>query len=91
MVYTEKTKQGFIYAYAEWWIVNKDGQIDRNGEYVFINDLWIHEDYRYKGVMRRFIHKGAKEYPQLKYLYYRRGKYSDRLTLYSRKQLKEEI
>lgn len=91
MVYTEKNKDGFIYAYVEWWAVNREGRPDDKGEYAFINELWIHEAYRgNNGLIRRFIDKGARDYPQLKHMYYPRGKYANRLKCFSRGQLKKE-
>ncbi len=90
MIETEKTQGVLIYAYCEWWPVDPKGQPDESGIYALINELWIHEDHRHNGVLRRIIHKAAQRHPQIKYMYYQRRKYGNRQKQYSRKQLKEE-
>lgn len=75
-------KDGFIYAYIEWQVVNKDGQYEDNGEYIYVQDLWIQENNRNKGIMKRLIgmvnrHKFSQN---AKYVYWVREKYNDRVS-----------
>lgn len=91
MIETEKTAGVLIYAYCEWWPVDKDSRTDENGKCAFIDEIWIHQAHRGNGVLRRLLHKAAERHPQIKEMHYRRRKYAYRLKQYSRKQLKEEI
>lgn len=91
MFETEKTAGVLIYAFCEWWPVDQDGKPDKNGEYAFINEMWVHEAHRGNGVLRRILHKAAERYPQIKALNFQQRKYAHRKRQYSRKQLKEEL
>lgn len=91
MFETEKVAGVLIYAFCEWWPVNLKGEPDKNGRYAFIDEVWIHKDYRGNGVLRRIIHKAAQRHPQIDQLYYHHRKHNYKFKQYSRKQLKEEI
>ena len=90
MFETEKIGGVLIYAFCEWWPTDETGKADENGEYALIHEIWIHEDYRRNGTLRRLLHKAAQRHPQIKGMYYQRRKYANRFRQYSRKQLKEE-
>jgi len=82
MVVSAKNTQGFIYAYAEFQILNSNGQFEDNGEYLYIQDIWIHDCWRKTGALRRLIrliddHDFTRN---CKYVYWVREKYNDRQT-----------
>lgn len=55
MIVSLKDENGKIYAYYEWQVVNEYGKWDKRGEYVYIEDAWIHPDYRRKDVLFELI------------------------------------
>lgn len=65
MITTLKTNENFIAAYIEWLIVNKNGQLENNGEYIYIKNCWIHEDYRHDDILYR-LSKMIYEHPYAK-------------------------
>ncbi len=94
MIEKEKNEQGFIYAYLEWLLVNDEGQISKNGEFCWVNDLWIHKDYRRNGVLRSLINKLCEHAPPTaRYGYWTREKYNGRksicrkFNIYTRRKL----
>ena len=80
---------GFPFAIIEWQIVNVQGQFEDDGEYCYIQDYWIHPAWRseHKIILTELSqqiadHKFSKN---LKWIYWRRYKYNDRLSkLYSK-------
>jgi hypothetical protein len=45
MLITRTNKEGYIYAYFEWDIVNQHGQTTDNGHFMYVRDLWVHPNY----------------------------------------------
>lgn len=80
MIETKK-KDDYIYAFCEWNLVNEKGHFDRHGKYVWVNDLYIHPDYRRNGILREFINK-ITEKSGAKYCYFKREKYGGRMSIY---------
>lgn len=56
MVSSLKTDSGLIYAYIEWYIINRYGQFKDFGDYIYIHDCWIHQAYRYTDALRKLIY-----------------------------------
>lgn len=81
MIETRRDKQDKIYAYCEWNLVNEEGHFKKDGEYVYVNDLYIHPDYRRNGILRDFINTIAEK-SGAKYCYFTRKKYNERLSIY---------
>ena len=84
MISCLKDNNGFIFAYLEWQIVNVMGQFEDNGEYCYIQDYWIHPAWReeHKYILAELSqqindHKFSKN---LKWIYWNREKYNDRLS-----------
>lgn len=46
MISCIRNSEGFVVAYAEWETVDKSGQITRNGEHLYIQNVWIHDEFR---------------------------------------------
>ncbi len=79
MIETKTTTEGLIYSYVVYELVNQQGYKDPNGEYIFIDDLWVHESYRNNGTIKYYIKTIADKFPQAKFGYFvRRWKYPDR-------------
>jgi hypothetical protein len=87
MVLAKKDTEGRIIAFAEIRMVDKAGVDDQRGEYVWINNVWVHEDYRTRGkfnsILKDFINKGAHSYPWVKFIYWQRDAH-DNICLYDR-------
>jgi len=89
MIVNLKNFDNFIFAYLEWQIVNARGQFEDSGEYCYIQNYWINEKWRseYRIILAELSqqiadHKFSKN---LKWIYWRRYKYNDRLSkLYSK-------
>jgi hypothetical protein len=86
MVVTLKDLEGKIIAYCEYKIVGPSGYEIDNGEYIWVNDLWIYEDYRGKNTFNRIIDEILRKVPQAKYGYFKRGKYGGRMKIFKRSQ-----
>ena len=82
MVETIKDYDGKVVALIAWQVVNEEGQYKDQGDYIYIEDLWIHRDARGNGVLRRLInlidkHKFATK---AKWVYWEREKYNHRIS-----------
>lgn len=51
MISTLKTGLGYVYAYIEWEVVNKFGRFENGGEYIYVQNCWIHETQRFGQVL----------------------------------------
>ncbi|MDD5347855.1 MAG: hypothetical protein PHT59_04500 [Candidatus Omnitrophica bacterium] len=90
MVLVKKDAEGRIIAFAEIRMVDAAGADDKRGEYVWVNNVWVHEDYRQRGTFNRilkgFINKGAQDYPWAKYIYWQRDAHNN-ICLYDREKI----
>src|SRR3990167_6646636 len=76
----------------EVWQVGQSGLPKPFGEYAWINDIWIHEDYRHQGLIEQLAKKVCDKLPELKYWYFKRQKYGGRISkLYTVQQFKRHI
>ena len=57
MVVFEQDNIGFIVGFLEFEIVNDLGQFKNYGEYIYIQNAWIHETLRNSLVLRKLITK----------------------------------
>ena len=46
MISCIRNSEGFVVAYAEWETVDKSGQIKHNGDHLYIQNIWIHDEFR---------------------------------------------
>lgn len=82
MITALKNEDGFIFAYLEWQVVDKNGAFKNFGEYVYVQDCWIHRHRREKGLLAQMARITAR-HPHVaksKYVYWNRKKYGDRLS-----------
>lgn len=90
MVDTIKDKLGRVIAYCEWSLRDKLGLEDKEGEYVFFNDMWVHPDFRHKSFFRKFQRMVEPKVPTARFIYWVRHKYKKdkaRKSLYNERQL----
>jgi ribosome-binding factor A len=91
MVIDKKDAEGRIIAYAEYRMVNEKGIDDERGEYIWINDVWVHKDYRTRNVfntiLQGFIARQAESYPWAKFIYWQREKHGERMSTYNRAKI----
>lgn len=69
-----------IIAYLEYWQVCKSGFHKAYGEYMWVQDAWIHEGHRGKGLLRQMVEQQLFEHPEIQYGYWKRHKYNERIS-----------
>lgn len=85
MVSVSKDDNGRIIGFIEWRQVGQSGFDKFQGEYIWINDFWIHEDYRRGHIFRDLVNQVLFNAPEAQWCYFKREKYNGRLSkLYSR-------
>ena len=91
MVTTTKDTEGRITAYIEWSLRDKLGLEDKEGKYVWVNDMWVHPNYRFKGMFRKFQRLIEPLVPTARFIYWRRKKHKrngkSRISIYNERQL----
>lgn len=87
MVDTLKDKSGRVVAYIEWSLRNKFGLEERDGKYVYVHNIWVHDDYRKKNLIRRFINILEPKVPSFRLVYWKRSKYNGRLSMWDEKHI----
>ena len=93
MIETIKDWNGNCTAYLVWMLCDKDTKSNKQGEYVYVDDLWIHplqrnKKIKGKKIIRKFIDDIMKQAPTAKYGYWVRKKYKERVKLFTKEQLK---
>jgi hypothetical protein len=86
MITTLKDLDGKVVCYCEWRLVGPSGYDCENGEYVWINDMWIHETFRNKYKVNRIIDEVMRICPQANYCYFHRKNKNDKIRIYTRSQ-----
>ncbi len=86
MITSLKDQDGKIIAYCEWRLVGQSGQEVPSGEYIWINDCWVHEDYRHTHKVGRIIDEVVRIVPNFKYGYFQRKDYNDKLRIFTKNQ-----
>lgn len=86
MITTLKDDGGKIVAYCEWRLVGRSGLEVPSGEYLWINDCWVHNDYRQKYRINRIIDEVMRACPQARYGYFQRKNVSDKVHIWTRSQ-----
>ena len=75
----------------EWRQVGQSGFDKLQGEYVFLLNLWIHQDYRGKGLLKELIADILMKAPDAKYGYFMREKYNNRMSKPFKRESVERI
>lgn len=83
MITSLKDNAGRIIAYCEWRLVGPSGAEVPSGEYVWVNDCWVHKDFRMTNRINRIIDEIIRKVPHVKYCYFKRGKRNERIHIYS--------
>src|SRR3990167_4911615 len=83
MVTSLKDIESKIIAYVEWRLVGQSGFDKQNGEYVWINDIWVHNNHRNNNLINRIIDEVMTLAPLAKYCYFRRLKRNENLRMYT--------
>jgi len=97
MVTYIKNRYGDIITFIEWIVVDKDGIIQENNEYLYINNYYCCPKYRNKGInkfkklSKQIIYYLEKHCIDCKYVYWKRDKYSGRGSIYSLERFKKKI
>lgn len=86
MITSLKDTDGRIVAYCEWRLVGPSGYECENGEYIFVNDCWVHEGFRMKNRINRIIDEIMRLVPQAKYCYFQRKSKNEKVRIYTRTQ-----
>lgn len=86
MITNVKDSDGKIIAYCEWRLVGPSGNEVPNGEYIWINDMWVHPSYRFKNQINRIIDEIMRLVPQAKYGYFQRKDKNMKLHIFTRDQ-----
>ena len=86
MITTLKNEQGYVIGYCEWRLVGKSGLEVPNGEYVWINDAWIHQEFRMTHKINRIIDEIMRLVPTAKYAYFQRKDVSKKIHIWTRSQ-----
>jgi hypothetical protein len=81
-----KDNDGRIIAYCEWRLVGPSGQEVPSGEYVWVNDCWVHKEFRMTGRIERIIDEILRSVPQARYCYFQRKNVSEKVHIYTREQ-----
>jgi len=86
-----KDEEGKVIAYVCWKQVGKSGFEKFQGEYVYLEDLWIHDAYRGKGLLQRLIADVLEKAPEAQYGYFTREKYGHRMSKLFKRSSVERI
>ena len=84
MVTSLKDEDGKIVCYCEWRLVGKSGFDKVNGEYIWVNDLWVHPKYERTSRINRIIDEVMRMVPSATHCYFKREKYNGRIKMFSR-------
>lgn len=81
-----------IVGYIEWWQVGQSGFHKPYGEYVWIKDMWIHENYRNTHVFSELVQDVLDRSHGAKWCYFAHRKYRGRISkLYTRQQFENLV
>lgn len=86
MITSLKDDDGRIVCYASWSLVGKSGYPLENGEYVYLEDIWVHRDFERTKRINRIIDEVMRIAKDAKYCYFKRGKYNGRMKIFTREQ-----
>ncbi len=73
---------GKVIAYVDYQIVDSFGHLSELGQYCWVNECWVHKDFRKRKILNWFVEREHLKWPTVKWLYYKRRKYGDRIRQY---------
>jgi len=82
MISSLKTREGLIYAFIEWSILDEQGKFKSRGEFIYIHDVWIYKKYRNRETLWTLIGLVDK-HPFCEFavwVYWKNGKHNFRKT-----------
>ena len=82
MIIVKHDSDNKVVAYVDYTIVDNTGKQLKLGQYCFVRFVWIHKSVNRKGIPKEFIKEGHKKNPTVKWLYFKRKKYSYRMSIY---------
>jgi hypothetical protein len=92
MVTTIEDYDEKVIAYMEWSTVGPSGYPKPYGDHLFVNEVWVHRDFRSKGLLQEIILKVISLVPYVKFGYFTRRKYGGRVSkLYTREQFMKHL
>ena len=86
MITNLKDDAGKIIAYCEWRLVGPSGYEAPNADHIWVNAIWVHDDYRHLNKIGMIIDEIMANTPQAMFGYFSRGKYGDRMKMFTREQ-----
>ncbi len=95
MIEILKDENDNIKAVCEYYIVDIEGHFDKDGEFVWVNEVYINPQYRNSGILQKFFGILINKCPQAKFGYFwRQNKYPDEkfpnrksIRIYTKQQL----
>ena len=81
-----RNDNGEIIVACEWRKVNPQGQYDKDGKLIWINNVEVSKQYQNNGILYKLIKKITDEMPEIEYAYFKRRKYNNRIRGYTRNQ-----
>jgi hypothetical protein len=89
MISVSKESDDKVIAYIEWRQVGQSGFDKFRGEFIYIAELWIHEEYHNQWhVYRELMNDIFRKAPQAKFVYFQRRKYDGKQSKnYTREQI----
>jgi hypothetical protein len=85
MIYKKLDNNGKVNAYVIYHQLERSGAFSSSGEYIYVEDVWLHEEMRKSNMVRilyEWLNDELHKMPDVKYLYWVRYKYGDRMSLY---------
>lgn len=86
MITALKSPDGFIIGYCEWRLVGQSGLEVPCGEYVWVNDCWIHPSVRFRGGINRIFDEILRLAPTAQYGYFQRKDVNETVHIWTRTQ-----
>jgi len=91
LISISKDNDGRVIGYIEWRQVGQSGFDKVCGEYVWLQNLWIHEQFRGKGILQELISDILMKAPDAKYGYFTREKYNHRMSKSFKRESVERV
>jgi hypothetical protein len=82
MIYKRHDSDNRIIGYVIYHQFGPNANFSIDGEYIYVEDIWIHESVRFKNLIAQMVNDVLPNFSKVKYLYWVRHKYGDRMSLY---------
>lgn len=91
MISVSHDNYGRVIGYVEWRQVGPSGFEVFQGPYIWLQNLWIHQDYRGKTILKELIEDILLKAPDAKYGYFTREKYGHRMSKSFKRESVERV